>query len=411
MSHFAVLVITPEKPVNGTLEKLLQPYHEFECTGCADEYVVEVDKTAEARAEFEAKTETRYKAPDGSIHYPYDDEFYREPTKEEKPKIGLGTGVAGGIMFTSKDWGDGKGYRAKVHFLPEGWEEVKLPASEVGTFADWCSDCYGVARLLPGHKPDLAKEHKYGWVEVDPAGNVVRLIDRTNPQKKWDWWQVGGRYTGLLSPAYDPEKDPRNIETCAICGGTGMRDDALGKDHRAKDPSYTCNGCGGKGTRAKWPTKWVNFEGDSIPRGALALERIQTEAEQKAAENYDKAQQIIAGRPFLTWQEVNAKHPDNIGRAREEYSGQAVIKDLCAWEPFVKPELYRLSREEYLARARRHAFLTFAVVKDGKWYERGEMGWWAAVIDDKGEAWVEEFERLIKDLPPTSWLTVVDCHI
>jgi hypothetical protein len=24
---------------------------------------------------------------------------------------------------------------------------------------------------------------------------------------------------------------------------------------------------------------------------------------------------------------------------------------------------------------------TFAVVKDGRWYERGEMGWWDAVAD------------------------------
>jgi DnaJ-class molecular chaperone len=38
-------------------------------------------------------------------------------------------------------------------------------------------------------------------------------------------------------------------EECKICEGTGIRNDELGKQERAKDPSYTCNGCKGKGSR------------------------------------------------------------------------------------------------------------------------------------------------------------------
>lgn len=39
MSHFAVLVIGDD------VAKQLQPYHEYECTGVKDKYVIEVDKT------------------------------------------------------------------------------------------------------------------------------------------------------------------------------------------------------------------------------------------------------------------------------------------------------------------------------------------------------------------------------
>jgi hypothetical protein len=84
----------------------------------------------------------------------------------------------------------------------------------------------------------------------------------------WDWYQVGGRYTGRLSGA-DPQRDPRNWERCFLCEGTGLRNDALGREARERDPQYGCNECSGDreitgrpGVAVKWPTQWVNDEGD-----------------------------------------------------------------------------------------------------------------------------------------------------
>lgn len=55
---------------------------------------------------------------------------------------------------------------------------------------------------------------------------------------------------------------------------------------------------------------------------------------------------------------------------------------------------------------------TFAVVKDGEWYERGEMGWWCHVSNEKNsDDWDAEVKALLKDLPADTLLTVVDCHI
>lgn len=72
----------------------------------------------------------------------------------------------------------------------------------------------------------------------------------------WDWYQTGGRWTGMFDKDYNPEKDPANIEICRQCGGTGWRDDEIGKKHREKEPDYTCNGCNGSGKSVKWPTEW-----------------------------------------------------------------------------------------------------------------------------------------------------------
>lgn len=59
-------------------------------------------------------------------------------------------------------------------------------------------------------------------------------------------------------------------------------------------------------------------------------------------------------------------------------------------------------------------FSTYAVLKDGKWIAPGNMGWFG-ISDESPEEqrkWELEFyDLIIKDLPPNSLITVVDCHI
>ena len=69
----------------------------------------------------------------------------------------------------------------------------------------------------------------------------------------WDWYQIGGRWSGHLD-GYDPEKDPKNIEKCTLCGATGKRFDMV--------VASGCNGCSGNGVRLAWPTQWVKHLGD-----------------------------------------------------------------------------------------------------------------------------------------------------
>lgn len=54
----------------------------------------------------------------------------------------------------------------------------------------------------------------------------------------------------------------------------------------------------------------------------------------------------------------------------------------------------------------------FAVVKDGQWYQKGQMGWFGMSTDNiSDEEWDARVLELIKDLPDDTMLTVVDCHI
>lgn len=54
----------------------------------------------------------------------------------------------------------------------------------------------------------------------------------------------------------------------------------------------------------------------------------------------------------------------------------------------------------------------FALLKDGIWFERGKMGWWALVTNEKNkDVWESEFKKLTNALPENTLITIVDCHI
>lgn len=70
--------------------------------------------------------------------------------------------------------------------------------AEYDSDADYVRDMYGYAEVKPGCEPDLSDEHKYGYFRVDAEGNVTEVINRTNPNAKWDWYSQGGRWNGIL---------------------------------------------------------------------------------------------------------------------------------------------------------------------------------------------------------------------
>lgn len=63
---------------------------------------------------------------------------------------------------------------------------------------------------------------------------------------EWDWWQIGGRWTGIFD-GYNPELDSANYEP---------------------DPHKPGE------VRVKWPTQWKRNLGDVIPVSGLTEEHL-----------------------------------------------------------------------------------------------------------------------------------------
>jgi hypothetical protein len=390
MSHFCVLVI------GKNVERQLAPYHEFECTGNDDEFVKDIDVTEEYRKRYLEAKKTLLVNAEGQEFNPYDAQFYREPTEDECKKHGfngimVGSGGAAGISWTSRDWNDGQGHRAKVHFMPEGFTEVEHKASEVQSFLEYLKDDgFDEARMINvsaltvgGHAADN-DACKYGYIVVNDDNEVVQVISRTNPNAKWDWWVIGGRWSGFLrvrpgAPAALGEPGIYGIES---------------REGHA----------------------------DIVRKGDVDFEAMRNDAAEAAAAAYDRVHAVIQGRPFQTWEQTLEEYQvkaaegrergERASKAREAYANQDVIKDLHEAKVYEDADEFLMSRAEYIENERNQAVTTFAVVKDGQWYAKGDMGWWGVVHDPVDQLeWNRRFWELLRDLPDDTQLTVVDCHI
>jgi hypothetical protein len=405
MSHFAVMVIGPN------VEAQLAPYHEFECTGNDDQYVQDVDETEEARDTFNKHMTTRYRDPEGNLVSPYNSEgnhnpmFWRELTPEEEAKFLTGSEYyqdydekEHGIRLYTSDHKDGEGSRTRAFAWPsEGWTVVEVPESTVRTFAEFCEEYYGHKIVPFGGQPNfdytldeegrqVDSNHKYGYTIVDENGEVVKTIDRTNPDRKWDWYSVGGRWNGYfkLKPM-----------TMGVLGTPGLQ--TMNSDYEPAGEDRA----------------------DMIMKGDIDIDGMRWEAGEEAAKTYNTFLDVTRDLPLpLTWKQVQERNTTDgkvdWGAAREQFNSQPMIEALRSNRETIwfDIENFMCSKETYVERARNGALATFAVVKDGKWYQRGNMGWWGMVSDEEDrDTWYKQFSDLIDGLPDDTLLTVVDCHI
>lgn len=446
MSHFTVLVIG-ENP-----EDLLQPFHEFECTGIDDQYVVDADETVEARAAYEKRSKRLYRSPAGEDYDAYDDRFFRDPTPEEQRTIGplAGTGAGSGLSWSSKDWDDGLGYRAKIHFLPEGWQEVDVNVSKFQTFAEFCNDYYGRELMsecdyqlyVIGEK-NLSEKYKYGYIVIDKNNSVVKVVNRTN-EKKWRWFDATGVVLGeTIGDAMFPQNGVKTLDNGEVLiaqdgplvkpaqaaykvliggskwdwyqiGGRWSGFFKLKVPYTGKIGELTL--LAGKEQRDEWRKKHGTYA-DQARKKDIDWETMRLEAEFEAGEKYDKLHGIWKKHPeYKSWKQVLAEFGDEkIDDARKFYNNQPALKEFRDAEFYFfddDVESFNVPREEYTSKAGKRSFTTFAVLYHNEWYEKGSMGWFGCASDEMDqETWNTKVYELLCSASEDTLLTLVDCHI
>lgn len=73
----------------------------------------------------------------------------------------------------------------------------------------------------------------------------------------------------------------------------------------------------------------------------------------------------------------------------------------------------KTTNEDYVSKIDWEDILPFAFVTPiGEWHERGKMGWWACVFNEKAtDNWKSEFKEFLGSLDKDTIVTVVDCYI
>lgn len=220
-----------------------------------------------------------------------------------------------------------------------------------------------------------------GCGTLQPEQFIWNKYSTYNPLSKLDWYQLGGRWNG-----YFRLKD----------GASGE----VGEEGVFERPA---------------PIQAV----DSARKCDIDFEFMRNEAGKAASIRYDEFCQIVDGRALPRWEDIRKKHKDNIQAARDEYNNIDVIKDLDASERFggiffMFNEIldFEESRGDYVQKQRNKAIVTYAFVKDGKWHQRGEMGWFGMAFNEMDEhEWNMKFHKMLDDLPYDTLLSVYDCHI
>ena len=177
-----------------------------------------------------------------------------------------------------------------------------------------------------------------------------------NPLSKWDWYQVGGRWAGSIILKPEAEK--------------------------TEEPNFSW----GWSEEQKLAVK-------EMPRVDQArvkdIEFVNPEAFEEAMRFWELY--IDGAKP------KNAKEKEMIENV------------------WYKKEFYTERYKDKITYAKCQSTLsTHSVLIDGKWLEKGEMGWFGCSSETDAEAldWELNFyDKILKSLPEEALLTVVDCHI
>lgn len=332
MSHFTVMVIGDDP------ETQLAPYHEYECTGVDDEYVIDVDKTDEVNAWLEEA-------------------------------IWCGVNNEGKLDYQYK----------KETCEKEDYTEIREVTQRE----------YAV---LQGENEEQAVDDWFGYDKNEEG----KYFQHTNPNSKWDWYQIGGRWSGFF---------------------------------KVKNPGESMLG----------EKSWANADAelsqehaDVTNKGNIDIVAMEDEARKEATERFDHLEAAIGDIAPMSWTQVRTDIVDiqkgTIDDARAFYResdfNQAIKKyekandvhiDGFMSNPYDDYHLHlplNQARVKYVETAVMNIVTPYAFVKNGQWVERGEMGWWGMASNEKDkDEWLSQFYKMFKELPDDTLLTVVDCHI
>lgn len=246
-----------------------------------------------------------------------------------------------------------------------------------------------------GWEQQLIPYKEAGWGDDDPPeleSALVSVLDsetnefyRYNPNAKWDWYLMGGRWTGFFK--LKSGSVPHTVGEPGIM--TEPADPSCADQARKGDIDFAAMQGAASRKRRRQYLAVAELCGGSVP-----TLRPWTEIVEYKHISIDAKRALYWNQlGVVAWRRVLQNNPNN--------------GDLPYQLDDLQKPLHILQRE-----ARHTAVTTFAVLMDGRWYERGSMGWWGIVSGgEEFTTWATKVSELLDSLSDDTLLTVVDCHI
>ena len=222
------------------------------------------------------------------------------------------------------------------------------------------------------------------YADVSRDEETGRYGNWTNLKGVWDWYVVGGRWSGFFK-------------------------NKPGTPHRFVPNRY----------EAPPPTGFS----DLVRVGDWDFAGQMDQAAERAARHYVRVYEVLDGRPLPPpWQDVLQAHNGNMAAAREASQAHPTnifinslwsdpkMREEGLFDPFTAiADEYGCSLEQYIERARLRTATPYAILKDGEWVSRrlkgGKLGEEIPELE-----WCRKIHGVYSELSPDTELIAVDYH-
>ena len=235
---------------------------------------------------------------------------------------------------------------------------------------------------------------------------VLTSYSNYNPNSKWDWYSLGGRWGGFLQL----KQGARGKQFLSIIDAKAYGEQKHYSEYGRVDQAYK---------------REIDFDLD------------RNDAARKAKHRWETIHELMGDAEWISWHkfvelsagpcpadvEERAAWQKNLGTVREQFSQIDMNKRLhpkilsaagIDVSPFCDLEKeYNMPLEKYVDLCRARAIATFALItSDGKWHESGSMGWFGVTSDNKDETeWAKFVQDQIDKLSDDTLISIYDCHI
>ena len=241
---------------------------------------------------------------------------------------------------------------------------------------------------------DEARNHGIGYATFVEAAEDIgaerdgdRFFIEYNPNSRWDWYVIGGRYSSMLKLL--PGRDgftPTDRETIAKMFLVSRLQLALfgTSPVRKPMPGYC----------------------DQAKKGDIDWAGMAAEAGAMAGAQWDEVRSWTNGASWRSLAELCNKFPPN--EARVQYQEQQAIQVLrktqqASPERFLEiDDAWAGTREDCVAATEASASAPYAVIFRGEWLHQDGL-------DCEGK-WNEQFKAILAQVSDETLVTIVDCH-
>lgn len=213
----------------------------------------------------------------------------------------------------------------------------------------------------------------------DPETDRAYTISTYNPNSRWDWYSLGGRWTGFFT----------------LKAGAG----------------------GSTGRPGLWTPPASSGKADQARKGDIDWQAMHDQHALEARTEHREATAALEGLPTLIrWSTVRTEFEGDIAAARAAYHtqpGLEALADAGFWFDDPAADLHLRAPDPeaaYVEAIVARRSLPFAILNSGGWHERGRMGWFG-VVRDETDDWEKRAQTLIDAAPDDALFSLYDVHI